>query len=73
MPVSVTKTDGKYRVSTPHGVKSKGSTLRNAMAQKRLLNAVEHGWKPTGGKAKKPKQSEKTLRSMVMHMRAAKH
>ena len=49
MPVSISKTDGKYKVSTPHGVKSKGSTLRNAMAQKRLLNAVEHSdWRPTG-------------------------
>ena len=51
MPVTVTKTDGKYKVSTPNGVKSKGSSLKNAMAQKRLLNAVDHGWKPTGQKS----------------------
>ena len=51
MPVSIKQTDGKYRVSTPGGVKSKGSTLRNAMSQKRLLYAVEHGWKSTGKKS----------------------
>ncbi len=55
MPVKVTKTDGKYKVSTPNMVHSKGSTLKNAMAQKRLLNAVEHGWKPTGKEALKKK------------------
>lgn len=64
MPVSISKTDGKYKVSTPHGVKSKGSTLRNAMAQKRLLNAVEHGWKPTGKKS--------NLKRIAMERRAKK-
>ena len=64
MPVTISKTDGKYRVSTPHGVKSKGSTLKNAMAQKRLLNAVEHGFKPTGKKS--------NLKETVMKMRAKK-
>ena len=64
MPVSVKKTDGKYRVNTPGGVKSKGSTLKNAMAQKRLLNAVEHGWKPTG------KPSNLAMRKHVMKKRA---
>lgn len=51
MPVTIKKTDGKYRVSTPHGVKAKGTTKAKAEAQERLLNAVEHGWKPTGKKA----------------------
>ena len=65
MPVSISKTDGKYKVSTPHGVKSKGSTLRNAMAQKRLLNAVEHSdWKPTGKKS--------NLRRIAIERRAKK-
>jgi len=44
MPVRIKKTGGKYRVSTPSGVKSKGTTKKKAEAQKRLLNAVEHGW-----------------------------
>lgn len=47
MPVKVKKTNGKYKVSTPSGVKAKGTTKKKAEAQKRLLNAVEHGWKPT--------------------------
>jgi len=52
MPVTVKKIDG-YRVSTPGGVKAKNTTKRKAMAQKRLLNAAEHGWKPTGKSARR--------------------
>ena len=52
MPVSVRKVKGGYRVSTPHGTKAKHTTKAKAMKQKRLLNAVEHGWKPTGKKSK---------------------
>lgn len=33
---------GKVKVTSPHGVKSKGSTPANAKRQVRLLNAVEH-------------------------------
>jgi hypothetical protein len=47
MPVSISKHGGKYQVSTPHGVKAKGTTLAKAKSQERLLNAVDHGWKPT--------------------------
>lgn len=47
MPVSIDKVGGKYRVSTPHGVKAKGTSLAKAKSQERLLNAVDHGWKPT--------------------------
>ncbi|UCE51992.1 MAG: hypothetical protein JSV31_22435 [Desulfobacterales bacterium] len=43
---------GKWTVSTPGGVKGRGMTLRNANRQIRLLNAVEHGWKPTGAPAR---------------------
>lgn len=46
MPVTVKKVNG-YRVSTPGGVKAKNTTKKKAESQKRLLNAVEHGWKPT--------------------------
>ena len=67
MPIRVKKTDG-YRVSTPGGVKAKKTTARKAMAQKRLLLAVEHGWKPTG--KKQSVQSEKATKTMVMKMRA---
>lgn len=47
MPVKIKKKGSKYQVSTPSGVKSKGTTKEKAKKQKRLLNAVEHGWKPT--------------------------
>ena len=47
MPVTVTKTDG-YRVSTPGGVKAKNTTKAKAESQRRLLQGIEHGWKPTG-------------------------
>ena len=73
MPVTVSKSDGGYRVSTPHGVHAKNASLKNAMAQKRLLNAVDHGWRPSGGKAKKPQQSEKALKTMAMKARSIKH
>lgn len=47
MPVKLTKVGGKVRVSTPNGVKAKGTSMAKAKSQQRLLNAVEHGWKPT--------------------------
>lgn len=54
MPVKLTHLKGgKVRVSTPHGVKAKHTTPAKAEAQKRLLNAVEHGWTPTQNKLKK--------------------
>jgi hypothetical protein len=50
MPVTISKTKGgKYQVSTPHGIKSKGTSMEKAKSQERLLNAVDHGWKPTKG------------------------
>jgi hypothetical protein len=53
MPVTIKKKKGgKYRVSTPHGTKSKGTTLAKAKRQRNLLNAVEHGWHPTGASAR---------------------
>jgi len=64
MPVKISKTDGKYRVSTPHGVHAKHTSLKNAMAQRRLLNAVEHGWKPTGKKS--------NLKELAMKSRSVK-
>jgi len=46
MPVTISKVRGGYRVSTPNAVHAKRTTKKKAKAQKRLLNAVEHGWKP---------------------------
>jgi len=54
MPVDITQiSKRRYRVETPGGVKAKSTTKANALAQERLLNAVEHGWKPTGKPRKK--------------------
>jgi hypothetical protein len=47
MPAKITKKDNKYQVSTPNGVHAKGTTKEKAKAQVRLLNAIDHGWKPT--------------------------
>ncbi len=54
MPVKIRKVDG-YRVSTPNRVHAKKTTKAKAQSQARLLNAVEHGWKPTG----KPKSKRR--------------
>lgn len=50
MPVSIKKLPGRqrYRVSTPGGTKAKSTTKAKAERQQRLLNAIDHGWKPTG-------------------------
>lgn len=49
MPVSMKSVGkGKVQVRTPGGVKAKSTTPAKAKRQARLLNAVEHGWKPTG-------------------------
>ena len=48
MPYRITKVDGKYRVTSPHGVKSKGTTQEKAAKQARLLRALKHGFKPAG-------------------------
>jgi len=48
MPATIAQASkGRYRVSTPHGTKAKSTTLAKAKAQARLLQAVEHGFKPT--------------------------
>lgn len=50
MPVKIRKVKGGYQVSTPNQVHAKKTSMKNAKSQERLLNAVEHGWKPTGKK-----------------------
>lgn len=47
MPATISKVAGGYRVATPNGVHAKRTTKKKAAAQKRLLNAVDHGWKPS--------------------------
>ena len=47
MPVKIRKTKKGYQVSTPNRIHAKGTTKAKAKSQVRLLNAVDHGWKPT--------------------------
>jgi hypothetical protein len=57
MPASISKDQsGKsYEVSTPNGVRGKKMTLRNAKSQARILDAIDHGWKPDPNYKKKGK------------------
>lgn len=48
MPVRLSKRGSCVRVSTPNQVHARCTTAGKAKRQARLLNAVEHGWKPTG-------------------------
>ena len=52
MPVKITKTDGKYKVTHGGKTSAKATTKKKAEAQERLLRGVAHGWKPTGRKKK---------------------
>lgn len=69
MPVTIRKVNG-YKVSTPGGTKAKNTSATKAVKQKRLLQAVEYGWKPSGAKGRGV--SEKALRKVAMKRRAAK-
>jgi hypothetical protein len=53
MPVKTKKTKCGYSNSTPGGSKGKCMTKKNAAAQKRLLNAADHGFVPSHEKMKK--------------------
>jgi len=54
MPVKIRKLKhGKVRVSTPHGVKAKHTTIAKAKRQRRLLQGLEHGWKPARRRRRK--------------------
>lgn len=43
MPVVIRKKKGGYSVSTPGGVKAKRTSLKKALAQKRIIEAAERG------------------------------
>lgn len=61
MPASISKnSSGGYSVSTPNGVHAKNTTLAKAQGQQRLLNAIDHGWKPT---SQAGYRKNKTMRS----------
>lgn len=50
MPYSIRKTGSGYQVVNRETgkVHAKHTSLRKARRQVRLLNAVEHGWRPSG-------------------------
>jgi len=52
MPYEMSLKGGEYVVRNKQTGKlhAKGTTKAKAAAQLRLLNAVDHGWKPTGKK-----------------------
>ena len=43
MPYTMSQTDGKFAVRSPHGTKSKSTTKKKAIKQMALLQALEHG------------------------------
>jgi len=51
MPYKIEKVDG-YKVSSPNRVHAKSTTKAKAKSQVRLLQGVEHGWRPTGKPSK---------------------
>lgn len=56
MPVKkIILKNGKVKVVTPGGVRSKGTTMKKAKAQERLLNAIEHNpnFKPRKNKKRR--------------------
>ena len=66
MPVKIQSVGkGKYKVSTPRGTKAKHTTKAKAEKQKRLLNAIDHGFKPTGRPAKKKTRTESLALKVV--------
>ena len=60
MPAKIMTTaePGVYKVRTPNMVHAKGTTKEKALKQQRLLNAIDHGWKPTGKPAAKKMPSD---------------
>jgi len=63
MPAKIKKLpSGKYMVMTPNEVHAKSTTKEKAEAQARLLNAIEHGWKPSNTVKSAPKRAVKRVR-----------
>lgn len=69
MPAKIKKLkSGKYQVKTPNAIHAKRTTLKKAKAQQRLINAIDHGWHPTGKKARhesKELLAQELLRSLL--------
>ena len=52
MPVKVSRRGSRYRVSRGGKVSAKGTTKAKARRQANLLRGIEHGWHPTGRRAR---------------------
>jgi len=52
MPVKIKKVNGAYQVSTPNGIKAKHTTLKKALAQKKIIDAADAGHPFAGKKLK---------------------
>jgi hypothetical protein len=59
MPVRISKVKGGYRVSHGGKVSAKKTSKAKAKRQANLLNAVRHGWRPTGKRARSQRRSKK--------------
>jgi len=57
MPAKIKKVDG-YRVTHGGKVSAKKTTKKKAEAQRNLLNAIRHGWKPSKKSKKKSKRKK---------------
>jgi len=53
MPVKIGRRGSRYRVTHGGKVSAKGTTRRKAQRQANLLRGIEHGWHPTGRKARR--------------------
>lgn len=62
MPARISKVKGGYQVRTPNAVHAKHTTLKKAKAQQRLINAIDHGFKPTGRKSHSTHQKHAAIR-----------
>ena len=58
MPVKIRKIDG-YRVTHGGKVSAKDTSKTKARRQANLLRGIEHGWKPTGKKARSARKRRK--------------
>ena len=55
MPVKIRKVDG-YKVTHGGKVSAKSTTKEKAEKQRRLLEGIRRGWKPTGKPARKKRK-----------------
>jgi hypothetical protein len=63
MPVMIKKVKGGYSVKTPNRIHAKRTSLKNAKAQERLLNAIEHNPDFVPRKSKRKKKTGKKTTS----------